>query len=134
MISTGSTGFLGTYLLHYLLCNPAFEMIYFLNRSEGARSRQEQSLRDRGLSVAGLASKVKFLTADMNQERFGLSASNFLKLQQKVNVFIHNAWPVNFNNDLEYFEATAVSGVRRCVDFAITATYHPHIIFTSSVA
>jgi nucleoside-diphosphate-sugar epimerase len=134
VILTGSTGSLGTYLLHYLLSNPAFERIYCLNRSTDAASRQEQSFRDRGMSLVYITSKVEFLTTDFSQDLFGLPPAKYLELQQTVDVFIHNAWPINFNSDLEYFEATAVAGTRRCVDFAVSARYNPHIIFVSSIA
>ncbi|EFQ99792.1 hypothetical protein MGYG_02804 [Nannizzia gypsea CBS 118893] len=133
-ILTGSTGSLGTYLLHYLLSNPDFEHIYCLNRSSDAASSQKQSFHDRGMSSVSFASKVEFITADFSRDCFGLSSTKYLELQQAVDVFIHNAWPVNFNNSLEYFEGSAIAGVRHCVDFAISARYNPHIIFVSSIA
>ncbi|KAM5472506.1 putative secondary metabolism biosynthetic enzyme [Microsporum audouinii] len=133
-ILTGSTGSLGTYLLHYLVSSLNFERIYCLNRSADAASSQKQSFRDRGMSLVGFASKVEFITADFSRDRFGLSSTKYQELQQVVDVFIHNAWPVNFNNSLEYFEASAIAGTRHCVDFAVSARYNPHIVFVSSIA
>ncbi|KAM5505989.1 putative NRPS-like protein biosynthetic cluster [Microsporum canis] len=126
-ILTGSTGSLGTYLLHYLLSSPNFVRIYCLNRSADAVSSQKQSFRNRGMSLVGFASKVEFITADFSRDRFGMSSTKYQELQQVVDVFIHNAWPVNFNNSLEYFEASAIAGTRHCVDFAISARYNPHV-------
>jgi aryl carrier-like protein len=133
-ILTGSTGSLGTYLLHYLLRSPLFERIYCFNCSADAESRQMKSLYDRGLHADDLAEKVDFLNTDLTQAQFGLSSSKYLELQENVNVFLHNAWPVNFNNSLESFGSTAIIGVRRCIDFALSARHRPHIMFASSIA
>ena len=133
-ILTGSTGSLGTYLLHSTFASPRFERMYCLNRSTDAQARQAKSLYDRGLEVDGLAEKVEFLTADFTQEHFGLSSSKYQELQKNVNVFFHNAWPVNFNTSVESFESTAIIGVRRCIDFALSAMHRPHIVFSSSIA
>lgn len=81
-----------------------------------------------------LAEKVDFLTTDLTQAQFGLSSSKYQELQENVNVFLHNSWPVNFNNSLESFESTAIIGVRQCIDFALSATHRPHIMFSSSIA
>ncbi|KAJ5529641.1 hypothetical protein N7527_003034 [Penicillium freii] len=133
-ILTGSTGSLGTYLLYYMLQSPLFERIYCFNRSADAESRQRKSLRDRGLDMDNLAEKVDFLTTDLTEAQFGLSSSKYQELQENVNVFLHNSWPVNFNNSLESFESTAIIGVRQCIEFALSATHRPHIMFSSSIA
>ncbi|KAJ5427067.1 hypothetical protein N7465_002137 [Penicillium sp. CMV-2018d] len=78
--------------------------------------------------------KVDFLTTDLTEAQFGLSSSKYQELQENVNVFLHNSWPVNFNNSLESFESTAIIGVRQCIDFALSATHRPHIMFSSSIA
>ncbi|KAJ5727944.1 hypothetical protein N7493_005764 [Penicillium malachiteum] len=133
-ILTGSTGFFGTYLLHSMLRSPSFERIYCFNRSADAESRQLKSLRDQGLDAGNLAEKVEFLTTDLSQAQFGLSSSKYNDLQEKVNVFFHNAWPVNFNNTLASFETAAVVGVRHCIDFAFSAKHRPNVMFPSSIA
>lgn len=81
-----------------------------------------------------LAEKVDFLTTDLTPGRFGLSSSKYQELQENANVFLHNSWPINFNNSLESFESTAIIGVRQCIDFALSATHRPHIMFSSSIA
>ncbi|KAL1866697.1 putative secondary metabolism biosynthetic enzyme [Diaporthe australafricana] len=131
---TGSTGSLGSYLLHHLAAEPDVEHIFCLNRSADAEDRQKRSFNDRGMDWRSLRSQVHFLTVDLNQEHFGLEFEVYSMLTRSVDVFIHNAWPVNFNNDLEYFETAAITGMRRCVDFVAAADRHPHFVFISSIA
>jgi hypothetical protein len=126
VILTGSTGLLGTYILHYLLLNLAFEKIYCLNRSPDAALRQEKSFHDCGIALVPGISKVEFLTTDFSHDLFGLAQAKYSELQQTVDVFIHNAWPVNFNTELDYFE-NSIAGTRRVVDLqprrSTTRTY-----------
>lgn len=131
VILTGSTGSLGNYLLEYLIAAPNVARVYCLNRSD-AEGRQKQTFEERGVTPD--FSKVKFLQTSFDKEQFGLSTEVYKELLGSVDVFIHNAWAVNFNMGLESFEDTHVAGTRRCVDFSAAAQYHPHIIFISSIA
>jgi len=131
VVLTGSTGSLGNYLLEGLITNPSVEKIYCLNRSD-AQSRQKASFLDRGANPD--FSKVIFLQTSFNKEKFGLDEKTYAELLSSVDIFIHNAWAVDFNMGLESFEETHIAGTRRVVDFSASATYHPHIIFISSIA
>lgn len=131
VVLTGSTGSLGNYLLEYLIAAPNVAKVYCMNRSD-AQDRQKKSFEERGANPD--FSKVTFLQTSFDQERFGLTPEIYHELQQNVDLFIHNAWAVNFNMDLESFEPTHVAGTRRVVDFSATSQYHPHIIFISSIA
>ncbi|KAI5253455.1 acetyl-CoA synthetase-like protein [Aureobasidium subglaciale] len=131
VVLTGSTGSLGNYLLEELITNPAIAKVYCLNRS-AAQSRQKRSFEERGATPD--FSKVVFLQASFGKEQFGLSNEVYQQLQRDVDIFIHNAWAVDFNMGLESFEETHLMGTRRVIDFSASAQYHPHIIFISSIA
>lgn len=133
----GSTGALGTHLLHELLKNPKVNRVYCLNRSADAADRQSQSFMDRGLDtdIADVKThpKVRYLTGSTSQENFGLPQPDHAELEQHVGTLILNAWPVNFNTPLESFEGV-IAGTKRCVDFAVASPRRPHIAFVSSIA
>ncbi|KAH6838682.1 hypothetical protein B0I37DRAFT_387507 [Chaetomium sp. MPI-CAGE-AT-0009] len=137
VLLVGSTGALGTHLLHELLQNPSITRIYCLNRSADAAARQTQAFSDRGLALdnANLAShpKIRFLTGQTHLPLFGLDSTTHADLQADVSTILLNAWPVNFNSTLATFEDN-IAGVKRCVDFAAGAPHRPHIGFVSSVA
>ncbi|KAK3380982.1 hypothetical protein B0H63DRAFT_545240 [Podospora didyma] len=130
-ILTGSTGSLGSYLLHALISSPNIDLIYCLNRTTDAPERQEHSFVQRDLGSVTNHGKLKFLTADLTQPLFGLPEYDYIELQQTADVLIHNAWPVNFNSPLETFEP-AITATRQCAEFAFSSG--AHIVFVSSIA
>ncbi|KAJ5408352.1 hypothetical protein N7509_002235 [Penicillium cosmopolitanum] len=135
VILTGSTGSLGTYLLHDLLSKPAISKIYCLNRSD-AESRQKKSLAEKGLLFNDDAwkNKVEFLQASFGEPRFGLEEAKYQEMLQSVDTIIHNAWKVDFNHSVESFEETHIRGMRRFVDFSLASRYNAHIHFVSSIS
>ncbi|KAK3693201.1 hypothetical protein B0T22DRAFT_420368 [Podospora appendiculata] len=137
VVLTGSTGSLGSYVLHRLIENNQVAHVYCLNRTADGAERQARAFSDRGLGPINFLvtahPKVTFLHADLAEERFGLEPATYQKLQQRTDVVLLNAWPVNFNSPLDGFES-AVAGTRRCVDFAASATRRPHVVFVSSIA
>lgn len=131
-ILTGSTGSLGNYILKDLIESPNVGHVYCLNRSADAEARQEQSFQDRGASTD--LSKATFLQADFGKDRFGLSHEIYERLLRTVDIFIHNAWAVDFNKTLQTYEGVHIAGTRRCVDFSLDSKYRTHIVFISSIA
>ncbi|PGH13106.1 hypothetical protein AJ80_06478 [Polytolypa hystricis UAMH7299] len=135
VILTGSTGSLGSYLLHELLQDRTVVKVYCLNRSEDAAPRQAQSFQEKGLSSLGaFASRVEFLHAKFGDEQFGLANDVYDRLLQSVDTIIHNAWKVNFNHQVETFEHPHIQGVRRFVDFSLASVHRAHIHFISSIS
>ncbi|KAI9709750.1 MAG: putative NRPS-like protein biosynthetic cluster [Bogoriella megaspora] len=129
---TGSTGSLGSYILELLIKDPNVERIYCLNRSADGEARQRQ--RFESLNISRDFTKVRFLQTDFAKDHFGLPKSAYVDLLQHTNVFIHNAWAVDFNLSLESFENTHVAGVRHVVDFSLASPFRPHIVFVSSIS
>ncbi|KAJ5760131.1 hypothetical protein N7520_007287 [Penicillium odoratum] len=135
VILTGSTGSLGTYLLHNLIKNPSVSKVYCLNRSDAGK-RQKSGFEEKGLFVdaSEWASKVEFLQASFGDAHFGLSTDKYGELLESADTIIHNAWKVDFNHSVESFEETHIKGVRNFVDFSVKSKYNAHIHFVSSVS
>lgn len=135
VILTGSTGYLGTYILNRLLQDPNVTHVYSLNRSTDAYTRTKVSFEQRGLNFSpAVRSKVTFWPAQFGEERLGLDENKYNELRLSVDLIIHNAWKVDFNHALESFEDTHIRGIRRLVDFSYTSPLHPHLVFISSVS
>ncbi|KAJ5694125.1 hypothetical protein N7536_004537 [Penicillium majusculum] len=135
VILTGSTGSLGTYLLHSLLSSDCITKVYCLNRS-GAESRQKKSFEEKGLHLDAndWKSKVEFLQASFGEPRFGLTKSKYEELLDSVDTIIHNAWKVDFNHSVDSFEDTHIQGVRRFIDFSLSSRSNAHLHFISSIS
>lgn len=133
VVVTGSTGSLGGYLLEQLIARSDVEKIYCLNRSTDAEARQKESFKKYDGAPIDF-SKVSFLTTNFGEERFGLCEETYAELQSAVTTFIHSAWSVDFNKSVDFYESVHITGTRRVVDFAASATFKPDIIFVSSIA
>ncbi|PYI09236.1 NRPS-like enzyme [Aspergillus sclerotiicarbonarius CBS 121057] len=134
VVLSGSTGSLGTYLLHSLLSNPTTAKVYCFNRSEAAE-RQKRGFAEKGLDVSLLeSSRVEFLQVSFGAEHFGLPDAKYTELLQSVDFIIHNAWKVNFNHPLESFEDPHLKGVFEFIRFSTQSTHNAHLSFVSSVS
>ncbi|KAI1461675.1 acetyl-CoA synthetase-like protein [Annulohypoxylon moriforme] len=131
IILTGSTGGLGSYLLHFMICSRIIKKVICLNRSKDGRGRQLQSFESRGLNTD--FSKVEFLQADLSLPDFGIGQSKYDELLSTTDRIIHNGWPVNFNISLSTFEPH-IRGVRHFVDFSAKAARRVPVVFISSIS
>ncbi|KAK4447368.1 hypothetical protein QBC34DRAFT_440122 [Podospora aff. communis PSN243] len=131
IVITGSTGALGSYMLHFAASSPRIKKIICLNRSVDGKSRQTRESSKRGLSTD--FSKVEFYHADMSRFDLGLAKEVYDRLLRKVDRVIHNQWPVNFNIPVESFEPH-IRGVRNLADFSRKAGKSVPIVFISSIA
>ncbi|KAK0648487.1 hypothetical protein B0T16DRAFT_388706 [Cercophora newfieldiana] len=131
ILITGSTGALGSYMLHFAASSPRVKKIVCLNRAEDGKSRQTRESGRRGLSTD--FSKVEFYHADMSRSDLGLGKEVYVRLLGEVDRVIHNQWPVNFNIPVESFEPH-IRGVRNLADFSQMAAKRVPIVFISSIA
>ena len=129
---SGSTGSLGIYILLRLLDDPLVEKIYCLNRSVNSQKIQTERFAKFGLEHN--LSTVKFLKADYGDGQLGLSDAEFSELTSTVDIIIHNAWKVDFNQSLESFQPVHIRGVRNLTDWSAHSDRRPHIIFLSSAS
>ncbi|KAH8715345.1 Non-canonical non-ribosomal peptide synthetase FUB8 [Beauveria bassiana] len=132
VLLTGSTGSLGSYFLHFLIQDPEVAKVVCLNRSkDGGRAKQLEANNERGLSTD--LDKVAFFHADLSRPDLALEVNDLVRLQESVDIIIHNAWPVNFNISVQSFEGH-IRGVRHLIDFVQKTAVRASIIFISSIA
>lgn len=136
-VLTGSTGTIGTFLLHALLARPEIKHVVCLNRSQdGGRSAQLSRLAATGIELGDKDyQRVTFLQADLSQPLLGLDDVTYSELRDQVGLIIHNAWPVNFNLGLAAFQPQ-FAGLVNLFRLAgeTTLDHTPRIIFISSVS
>jgi thioester reductase-like protein len=132
VVLTGSTGSLGNYILQSLIDSPQVSKIYCLNRSADANVRNRSSFEDRGIPAD--FAKVSFLQSDFSKNNFGLSPHVYGDLLDAVDIFVHNAWAVDFNKTVVSFEDTHIAGTRRVIDFSAHSKRRAQVVFISSVA
>lgn len=135
VILTGSTGSLGTYILHSLLNNKNVAKVYCFNRAD-AEMRQKEGFQAKGLDCGLLEdpNKVEFLQVSFGEKHFGLPDGKYNRLLESVDMIIHNAWKVNFNHPVESFEDPHLKGVHEFVNFSLSSHYNAHLAFISSIS
>lgn len=138
VILTGSTGSLGSYLLHFLALDPRVTKIVCLNRSVDAEARQTAGNKSRDLpipwKIPDSPKQVEFLTADMSKEDLGLGESAYSRLLSETNTIIHSSWKVDFNHRIESFEKGHIAGTRNLIDFSNKCLNKAPILFISSIS
>ncbi|GJE97864.1 acetyl-CoA synthetase-like protein [Phanerochaete sordida] len=136
VLLTGSTGSLGSALLHELASSPAVAKVYALNRA-GSRplgERQEVGLRRLGAEMGGLWAKVELLEGELGAPRFGLSDEEYGGLRSVTHI-VHNAWPMDFNRTLASFRPH-LDAAAHIVQLALDSTARApvRVLFASSIA
>ncbi|RSL99905.1 hypothetical protein CEP52_009435 [Fusarium oligoseptatum] len=131
VILTGSTGFLGSYLLDTLVADPQVSEVWCLNRSQDALQKQIQSAKDKSLRH-DWGSKVKFHTAQLGLPDWRLGAAEYRTLLKGTAHVIHNAWQVNFNLSVWSFESQ-IAGVSNLIQFCSEARNPVHVCYISSI-
>ena len=130
---TGSTGSLGIEMLNRFVKDPHISRIFCLNRSSDAQQRQESALSERFTTTEQDLKKIAYFTVDLGVPQLGLVAQDFEILVENVDIIVHNAWKIDFNQPLSSFESQ-IQGVRNLIDLSIRSRRKPRIMFVSSVA
>lgn len=133
VILTGSTGTVGSFLLDRLVSSADISHIYCLNRAPDSRCLQVARNQRRAIPCDFPAEKVTFLTVDLAKDRFSLDEATYDTLLNHTTQIIHNAWPVDFNQPLQFFEAS-LDGLLSLVAFTTKAKLNPTLLFLSSVS
>jgi thioester reductase-like protein len=141
VILTGSTGSLGSYLLHSLIESPLISKVICLNRSVDSQKKQTIGNKLKELSTPWenngenkSKTAIRFLTADFSKPDFSLGEETYNELLATVDTIIHCAWKVDFNHTMESFEKGHIAGTRHFIDFSRRCEYQTPILFISSIS
>ena len=97
---TGASGFLGAFVLRDLLCrkDPIVNVIVHIRAksSEAALERLEQSCKAYGVWSDSWSSRIRCVTGNLGERRLGLASDVWFKLEDTVDVVIHNGAQVHW--------------------------------------
>ncbi|KAF8439511.1 hypothetical protein BGX38DRAFT_875482 [Terfezia claveryi] len=132
-VLTGSTGFLGSYLLNSLLSHPKVEKIFCLNRSPNASENQLKAMRIRGLDTTLLHSKAEFVQINIAEEKLGIREDIYTRILSSATHILHNAWTLDFILQIDKFEVH-INGVRSIINLSMASQRRARVMFISSIA
>ncbi|KAB8073623.1 NRPS-like enzyme [Aspergillus leporis] len=127
---TGVTGFVGAYLLHYLLSMPTVRKVACLVRSRGggsATDRIQKTLEKYDLWGPSLEKmeKVMALDGDLSDDTLGLGEDRFTWLANWASIVFHIGAKVNWCEPYEsHFESNIV-GTRNAIRLAASGRRKP---------
>ncbi|KAA8649496.1 putative secondary metabolism biosynthetic enzyme [Aspergillus tanneri] len=121
ILLTGSTGFIGSFILRSLMHRQDVTEITCIDR------------RIPEVARAGGAVPVHRFKGDLAQPYLGLSEEDYSHLLATVTVVIHCQWPVTFNLPLALFESH-IAGVANLIRLAYDSNQDTRLIFLSSIA
>lgn len=139
VVVTGSTGNLGSSLVHSLVQDHDVSHVFCLNRPSSAEP-DEYKRQYRAFDKAGIAlpkhlwSKITPVVVKPREPDLGIAPELYKQLQGASHI-IHNAWPMDFNRSLVSFEAQ-FQYLDNIIQLALRSTSiaPPRVLFTSSIA
>lgn len=132
VVLTGSSGFLGSYILSALLARDDVKTVYCLNRTPGGQASQISSFQAKGLPELQ-TSRVIFLQANLAEPNLGLTADEYTSLTAESTTIIHNAYAVNFLMPVASFEPQ-IQSLLNLLKLAQDSVRDPAMLFISSIA
>jgi amino acid adenylation domain-containing protein/thioester reductase-like protein len=125
ILLTGTTGFLGAFLLSDLIDRTTARIICLVrfnnpddyDRSNGI-ARIRRNLLDMGLWRDKIMERIELLPGNLSRRRFGLSQESWMELATRVDVIIHAAATVNLVYPYAALRAANVGGTREVIRLA----------------
>ena len=135
---TGSTGFLGAYVLHDLLTANPRAIVQCLVRAPDrptARLRLEANLRKLSLELDATEwSRIECIAGDLAEEKLGLAEAEYGKLAAITHTIIHCAARMNFYENYQQLRSINVGGALNLLRFAVTTALKSiHYMSTTGV-
>ena len=121
---TGSTGYLGSFLLYELLTTMDVDVVYCIVRRSAdasitALDRIKTSLADRGLWREGFESRIRAVTGDASLHHLGLDDDDYAALSMSVDLVVHCAALVNLVYPYQGLRSANVLGTSNMISFAV---------------
>ncbi|KAL7622486.1 hypothetical protein AAE478_007993 [Parahypoxylon ruwenzoriense] len=140
ILLTGTTGFLGAFLLHtilettsaHVICLVRFADLSNDNHAAGI-ARIRKNLLDLGLWNDSILDRIEVLPANLARKRLGLSPEGFEELAARVQVIIHSAATVNLVYPYAAMQGANVFGTREILRLACRGGATVHHISTNGV-
>ncbi|KAK8247466.1 hypothetical protein HDK90DRAFT_43216 [Phyllosticta capitalensis] len=142
VLLTGATGSIGAHILSSLILRENVSRVVCPVRADDDQSalrRVESALRKMRL-LSNLSAlhmeKITALSSNLSDGHLGLSPSTYDSLLTSVTSIIHNAWPVNFNMNLQSFEQAGTRSTYNLLNLALRSHLQqkPTVVFISSLA
>ncbi|RDW71374.1 acetyl-CoA synthetase-like protein [Coleophoma cylindrospora] len=136
VVLTGASGSLGTALLQSLSASENVEKIYAMVRGPNSLEKLVASFKARKMDtsiVDGPTSKIEVLNSSMQDPLLGLDIETYHTLATTATVVIQNAWKMDFNQGVEYFEDDCIRNTMHLLRLC-HAGRRKTIAFTSSIS
>lgn len=130
---TGTTGFIGAFLLRELLDSTSLEVICLVRArdKEHALERIQTTMESYEIWDAGDLQRIKPLVGDLELPYFGLTTNAFEALADKVDTILHNGALVNFVYPYHELKKANINGTETIIRLASTGrTKHLHYMST----
>ncbi|XP_065204923.1 uncharacterized protein LOC135834874 [Planococcus citri] len=136
ILLTGAAGYLGSFVLKYLLQNTQ-AIVYCLIRSsteQTSQQRLENVLESKKISKEYLQTRLVLITGDVSLNKFGLDDIDYMSLSQNIDAVIHCAAKVNLILPFSALYSSNVQGTQTVVSFCTEDRLKPlHYISTNDV-
>lgn len=134
---TGSTGFLGGFLLRDLLEMNMTAKIYCLIRGTDdlhGLSRLKQNLGRYNIWQDHYGERIVVVLGDLSRERFGLDVKLYDDLCCDIDMIVHSASAMNLVQTYEQLKPTNVDGAKKILQFSCEGALKPvHYISTLKI-
>ncbi|EFC36545.1 predicted protein [Naegleria gruberi] len=136
VLLTGSTGFLGAFLLRDLLELQELKMVYCIcrgNSIDHATKRLIDNMKKYSLWKNEYISRVQVLVGDVGLDLFGMDRATYDELARNVDVVYHGGSVVNFIQPFSSLKESNVDGTRRMIEFSFQSRVKP-LLYVSSIS